>query len=85
MRRKSAVSTGSAEPNLPLSRTTLPASATIGGKDTAIQYSGLTPGYAGLAQVNLVVPDLPAGEALVQVTVGGAQSNTINILITKVK
>ena len=58
-----------------------------GGLDAeaAIQYSSLTSGYASLAQMNVVVPDLPAGEAAVQISVGGAANNTTNISITNAK
>jgi uncharacterized protein (TIGR03437 family) len=59
-----------------LARAVLPYSATIGGQQAEVQFLGLTPGLIGTAQANLRVPNLPAGEYPVQITVGGAKSNT---------
>ncbi len=53
-----------------------PVTATVGGLPASIQYAGPAPGYAGLAQVNLVLPTLPAGRYPVVVYVGGEASNT---------
>jgi len=39
-------------------------------------FAGLAPGYAGLYQVNLVVPQLARGDYPLQVTAGGAAANT---------
>ena len=36
-------------------------SLTVGGQDAKVLYVGLTPGFAGLYQVDFVVPALPAG------------------------
>jgi uncharacterized protein (TIGR03437 family) len=59
----------------PLPRVTPPYQATIGGKPAEVLYLGLTPGQVGLAQANIVVPDLPAGDHPIVVTVDGATSN----------
>ena len=59
-----------------------PYSATIGGMDAAIPFLGLTPGAVGLGQANIVVPaDLPSGNYLVVVTVGGVASNALLISV----
>ena len=69
------VRTGDAAPLAPLSRATLPASATIGSQEAEIIYLGLTPGSIGLAQANLRVPQLPPGDHPLVITVGGVPSN----------
>jgi uncharacterized protein (TIGR03437 family) len=50
-----------------LSPTLTPATVTIGGRSAAVSYSGLTPGFIGLYQVNAVVPAglAPGAHALV--------------------
>lgn len=52
---------GSAAPLSPLSRTTVDIQVLIGGVDAQVQFAGLTPGLAGVYQVNLVVPHVPPG------------------------
>jgi len=41
----------------------------------------LAPDYAGLDQVNLVVPQLAAGDYPVQISAGGVLSNTATISV----
>ena len=55
------VPSGAAAPSSPLSRTTLPVTAKIGGLDAVVTFAGLAPGFAGLYQVNVVVPPAGAG------------------------
>jgi uncharacterized protein (TIGR03437 family) len=49
---------------------------TIGGYLAAIQYAGAAPGFAGLEQLNILVPGgfAPSGVLAVVLTVGGAQA-----------
>lgn len=75
-----AVTDGAPAGANPLSRATLPASATIGGQNAAISFLGLTPGFVGLLQANLVVPALAAGDYPLVLTIGGRASN--NPLVT---
>jgi uncharacterized protein (TIGR03437 family) len=59
----------------PLAVATLPASATIGGRNAEILFLGLTPGVVALLQANLRVPNLGPGNHPVVVTIGGRGSN----------
>ena len=66
----------------PLSEAANPFSATIGGQDAAVLFLGLTPGAVALAQANITVPpDLPTGDYLVIITVGGVPSNALLISV----
>lgn len=48
------------------------AAVSIGGRSAQVIYVGLAPGFAGLYQLNVVVPDgLPPGEARVTVSING--------------
>ena len=69
------VATGAAAPAQPLSRPRLPVSASIGGSEATVLFLGLSPGFIGLAQANLLVPDLAPGDHPVVITIGGAASN----------
>jgi len=62
--------------------TTLPV-VTIGGVSAQVTYSGLAPGFAGLYQVNAVVPpSAPAGGSVsLVISIGGVQSNTVTIAV----
>ena len=69
-------------PNTTVASTT----AAIGGQPATVLYSGLAPGYVGLAQANLQVPDLPsgeypAGEYPVVIMVGSAASNNATVSV----
>lgn len=53
----------------------LPWSATIGGREAGRLYLGATPGFPGLYQANLTVPEgLPPGDHAVVITVSGTPS-----------
>ena len=79
-----AVATGEGAPGEePLARVTLPATATIGGREAGILFLGLSPGYAGLTQANLIVPaTAPVGpDVPVVITIGGQPSNAMVIAV----
>jgi len=68
---------GPAPPGPSFAETTTTPVVRIGGvvvPDSDIQFSGLTPGNAGLYQINAVVPNTGAGPQSITVTIGGVAS-----------
>jgi uncharacterized protein (TIGR03437 family) len=63
-----------------LSWSTSEYAATIGGQTVHVSFMGLTPDFAGLAQANLVVPEL-SGNAPVSLTIAGIASNPVLLSI----
>ena len=56
---------------------------TIGGKDAQVLYASAAPGFVGLDQVNVKLPDGLAGAGVVNVivTVDGQASNAVTISV----
>ena len=77
------VASGAAAPGDPLSNAAAQTTATIGGVPAAVSFAGLAPGFVGLTQVNLQVPDLPGGDQPVVVTIGGVASNAATVSISQ--
>jgi len=77
-----AVADGAPAP-IPAATTVNPVTVQIGGANAQVQFSGLTPGFAGLYQINAVVPQGSAtGNAVpVTVTVAGQTSNVVTMAI----
>jgi uncharacterized protein (TIGR03437 family) len=71
-----AVATGGIVTGLPKTSTV---TATIGSRDAEVIYSIAAPGYAGLNQVALKVPDGVTGSVPLVVSQGTAKSNTVSI------
>jgi len=68
---------GIAAPATPLSTIDAETHVFIGGKSAQVTYQGLTPGLAGLGQLNVIVPTgLAPGDQPVFVTLNGISSNT---------
>jgi len=75
------VATGAAAPTDRLVQARLPYKALIGGFDTSVKFLGLTPGFVGLAQANLEIPNLSPGRYPVVITVNGVDSNAASIYV----
>jgi adhesin/invasin len=70
------VPSGAEAPADPFALPLAPVFAKLGGKAAEIAFAGLAPGFVGLLQINLVVPDIAGGEQALEVTVGDVPANT---------
>lgn len=77
-----AVADGSATPASPTSTASATATATIGAASATVQFLGLTPDFVGLAQANILVPQLPTGDYPVVITAGGFVSASAIISVS---
>jgi uncharacterized protein (TIGR03437 family) len=66
---------GSAAPLMPLAKTTVQPVVRIAGQSAVVDFSGLVPGYAGLYQVNAVLPAGINGAAEITIEAAGRVSN----------
>jgi uncharacterized protein (TIGR03437 family) len=75
--------TGAPASGNPLSTTAATPQVTIGGIPATVSFSGLSPGFVGLYQVNAQVPPgVASGSAVpVVVSIGGVQSNSVTIAV----
>ena len=65
-----------------LSNATSVVTAKIGGADATVSFTGLTPGFIGLAQMNIVVPSRLRPEFIrLTVTIDGQTSNSATIAV----
>jgi uncharacterized protein (TIGR03437 family) len=73
-----ALTTGGLVPNnsLPATRSV---TATLGGRAATVIYSAASPGFTGLYQVAVTVPTGVTGQVPLQLQMGTAISNTVNI------
>jgi len=72
---------GAGAPSLPLANATLPHSAFIGGLPATISFLGLAPGFVGLGQANILVPNASPGGRPMSITIGGVASNSALVSI----
>jgi uncharacterized protein (TIGR03437 family) len=71
-----ATSDGALAPSSPLATSTASWGATVGTAAAKVSFIGLTPGFVGLVQANIVVPTgLAPGNYPLTVTIGGQTSN----------
>jgi uncharacterized protein (TIGR03437 family) len=77
------IATGEAAPTSGLLLTTNTPEVTINGLSATVYYSGLAPGYVGLYQLNVQIPNgsSASAAALVAVTIGGVNSNTVTVAL----
>ena len=77
-----AVSDGQPTPTSPIASANASFSATIGASSATVQFLGLTSGFAGLGQANILVPTLPSGDYPLTITVGGYVSTSAIISVS---
>ncbi len=70
------VATGAAASLTTLSNVTATVTAKIGNSAATVKFAGLAPGFAGLYQVNILVPAMQTGQYALQLTVNGVASNS---------
>lgn len=75
------VVSGQPTPSNPLSRVVGTHAISIGGVAARIDYLGLTPGFAGLAQANIQVPPLESGDYDLLIEVRGFRSNSVKLAV----
>jgi uncharacterized protein (TIGR03437 family) len=78
-----SVSTGASAPSSPLSRAVAEVTATVDGRPAPVAFAGLTPGFLGLGQVNVVtaVSFAPNAAAQLVIRAGGQESNTVPVAL----
>lgn len=75
---------GNAAPNTPLSTTQIVPTVTVGGAAAQVLYSGLTPGFIGLYQINFVIPwGAPLGLQVPVTITAGSVTETFFIRIVE--
>jgi uncharacterized protein (TIGR03437 family) len=75
------VETGAAAAAAPQSAAKAQVEAWVGGQPALVDFLGLAPGYVGVAQMNLLVPNVDSGEQFLQLTVGGRAANPTTLSI----
>jgi uncharacterized protein (TIGR03437 family) len=74
--------TGSPASSDPVSNATVVPTATLGGVNAVVQFSGMSPGFVGLGQINLMIPKLAKGSYPVVIKQGAQVSNNPVISVT---
>jgi minor extracellular serine protease Vpr len=78
----SFVPDGYGAPSNPLTNTKYPFRVVLGGEDARLYFSGLAPGFVGLYQVNIRVPDdLASGDLTLRILSEYADSQTVLLTV----
>jgi uncharacterized protein (TIGR03437 family) len=80
---ENAPATGRAASVTQLSPTLETPVVTFAGEPGEVTFSGLTPGFVGLYQVNVLVPEgiAPGNEVIVELEIGGVRSNSVTVAV----
>lgn len=71
------ITTGNAAPTSPLNRPLSTPTLTLAGKPVPVAFAGMTPGFVGLYQINLQIPDVELdGNLVLTVSQNGDTSNS---------
>ncbi len=78
-----SVTTGSLAPPSPLSYVSAAVTAAIDGQPAQVLFAGLAPGFAGLYQVNILIPSTlpPRAAAPLVIHAAGQDSNTVPVAV----
>ena len=78
-----AIAAGASAPNSPLTKTSDPATVTMGAKPAQVLFAGLAPGFAEVYQVNAVIPSgIASGPSVpIVITVSGLSSPPVTVPI----
>jgi uncharacterized protein (TIGR03437 family) len=68
--------TGEPAPNPPVTLVGV-ARATVGGHAALVRFAGFAPGLLGVCQVNVEIPPISGGRAVLQIEIGGVASNSV--------
>ena len=75
------LSTGYPAPPAPFLYPTADVQASIGGAAAQVPFAGLVPGWVGILQMNLLVPNAPSGEQPLEIAIGGVSANPTTLSI----
>jgi uncharacterized protein (TIGR03437 family) len=73
--------TGDVAPASPFSMPVAVVQIKVGGRLADIQFAGMAPGFVGLMQMNVLIPDVPPGEQSFDVSIGEVAAATTTISI----
>ena len=75
------VASGVPSPSSPPANTLILPAVSVGGIQANVTFSGLTPGWIGIYQVNFVVPPGLAGNVPVVLNMNGVTSNVVTMSV----